>query len=174
MKRIFLLSLLSLALTSQAVLANPAQTAEKVIGDFQSKLMTELKTGLQQGPSHAIDVCRNRAPQIAQELSTDTLKIGRATSQLRNQSNRGPQWASQFLAYYAAHPDEKKIQSIQLTEKTWGYVKPIYIQRPCLTCHGESVSPSIRQALVKNYPLDQAINYKVGDFRGLFWVEIHE
>ena len=174
MKRIFMLSLLSLALTSQAASANPIKTAEKAIGEFQSKLMTELKAGVQQGPSHAIAVCRNRAPQIAQELSTDTLKIGRTTSQLRNQSNQGPQWASQFLAYYASHPGEKKIQSIQLAERNWGYVKPIYIQRPCLTCHGKSLSSSIKQSLEKNYPLDKAINYQVGDFRGLFWVEIRE
>ena len=55
-----------------------------------------------------------------------------------------------------------------------GYVEPIVMQPMCLTCHGESLAPEIAARISEVYPDDQATGFKVGDFRGVFWVEFPE
>nr|WP_320116351.1 DUF3365 domain-containing protein [uncultured Desulfuromonas sp.] len=150
----------------------PHTAAQQHIGTFQKTLMKELKQGLAQGTAHAISVCRSRAPQIAAELSQNGIKIGRTTSRLRNPLNNGPAWTTPYLDYYQNLPEKGDMLSTTLPDGTLGYVKPIYIRRPCLNCHGQNIPKEVTETLQKHYPQDQAINYKLGEFRGLFWVEI--
>ena len=55
-----------------------------------------------------------------------------------------------------------------------GYAEPIIVQPMCLACHGESLAPEIAAKISEAYPDDQATGFKVGDFRGVFWVEFPE
>ena len=50
--------------------------------------------------------------------------------------------------------------------------KPLYTMGVCLKCHGENISKDIKKELVKNYPNDKAINFKLGSLRGVIVSEI--
>ena len=64
------------------------------------------------------------------------------------------------------------VGSVELEGGGLGYVEPIYLQPLCVQCHGESVAPEVASALLAAYPDDKARDYRVGDFRGLFWAEV--
>ncbi len=53
-------------------------------------------------------------------------------------------------------------------KKIYRYMKPIYVERACLDCHGEreKILPAIRQFLERRYPHDEAYDYKEGYLRG--------
>jgi hypothetical protein len=159
----------SLLFFVSTTMAQPAP--EQLIGQFQKALMKELKLGLQQGPTQAIKVCQIKAPQIAAQLSTDQIAIGRSTTRLRNPDNQAPHWVAEILAGYQTGTPIKESQTIDLLNGKQGYIKPIYIRQPCLKCHGTTIAPDIAAALNEYYPNDQATGYKAGDFRGVFWVE---
>lgn len=44
----------------------------------------------------------------------------------------------------------------------------------CALCHGPaaSLSPEVRHALAARYPADRAIDFKEGEVRGWYWVEM--
>ncbi len=50
-------------------------------------------------------------------------------------------------------------------------MKEIITQPLCLVCHGETIAPAVREALVEHYPQDQAMGFKAGDLRDAFSVE---
>ena len=54
------------------------------------------------------------------------------------------------------------------------FYKPIFIKKACLKCHGmkNSVKPIIKNKIANLYPNDTAYDYKLGDLRGVFVVEI--
>jgi len=54
------------------------------------------------------------------------------------------------------------------------FYKPIMLQPICLNCHGpeEQLLPELKTTLDELYPEDQARNFKVGDLRGVFRVEM--
>ncbi len=47
-------------------------------------------------------------------------------------------------------------------------MKPIYVERACLQCHGkkDQIQIEIMQFLIRRYPFDNAFGYKVGELRG--------
>jgi hypothetical protein len=49
------------------------------------------------------------------------------------------------------------------------YVEPIYALPQCTVCHGERLSPVIVDMLHDLYPDDDAVGFKPGDLRGLYW-----
>jgi hypothetical protein len=53
-----------------------------------------------------------------------------------------------------------------------GYVEPIVMQPLCVTCHGEEIAEPLRQRIAELYPEDRATGFRVGELRGLFWVEL--
>ncbi len=48
------------------------------------------------------------------------------------------------------------------------YMKPIFIDAPCLLCHGQQseILPQVAEIIKNNYPYDKATGYKIGDLRG--------
>ncbi|WP_321531930.1 DUF3365 domain-containing protein [uncultured Desulfuromonas sp.] len=170
--RVILLAVLLIAIPELAQSEDKLSTAQQRIGLFQKSLMEELKQGLIHGPAHAITICRHRAPQIAAELSNNRVKIGRTSDRLRNPLNDGPEWTKPYLNYFKNHPQSTETQATHLSDGKQGFVKPIYIQRPCLNCHGKKISPEVAETLQSHYPQDQAVGYDLGGFRGIFWVEI--
>ena len=60
---------------------------------------------------------------------------------------------------------------VRLAGNRIGYVEPITIKPPCLTCHGSSVAPTVAAKIHLLYPQDQAMDFSPDEFRGLFWAE---
>lgn len=146
--------------------------AEFLVTKFQQQLKSELMLGLKKSPITAIAICQARAPQIAAELSTGEVTVGRASDKPRNDLALTPTWVNSLLQQYLNAP-QTTLQPIHIVidNTRIGYVKPIHIQTPCLTCHGEHIAEPLRQKINQSYPNDRAVNYKKGDFRGVFWVE---
>jgi hypothetical protein len=155
--------------------AEIAAAAQRALAPFKQKLMAALRAGLAQGPDEAVAACREQAPEIASSLTTATLRMGRTSDRLRNPQNRPEPWMWPLLdEFLAAAPGEIDYRVVSTGPDSMGYVEPIYVQPLCLTCHGAAVAPAIRDRLHAAYSEDRATDYAVGDFRGLFWVEIRE
>jgi hypothetical protein len=144
--------------------------AQAALAPFKSSLVSELTAAVVESPAHAIDVCRLRAPVIAESLSTAGVRVGRASNLLRNPGNAPQPWMAPLLADYEAHPDRLDPRAVRLDDKMFGYVEPITVKPLCLVCHGEEIVPAVQERLDALYPEDRATGYRVGDVRGIFWV----
>jgi hypothetical protein len=170
--RIVIVLLASLFLMVCTHTPQPASTdAEAVaaVESFRTRLQAELKEGMARGPEHAVAVCRERAPEIAKESGSESIRLGRASERVRNPANEPEAWLVPVLRRYASHPDERTPQSVRLPDGSVGYVEPIIVQPVCLVCHGEVIAPALSQRVSELYPRDRATGYRVGDFRGVFW-----
>ena len=148
-----------------------APQGAELLKPFKQQLMGALKSGLQEGPDQAIEVCKVKAPKIAAGLSTDGVEMGRASHKLRNPNNAAPAWVQPVLEAYLA--DEAAVHPVEVAagEGRMGYVEPIRVKAaPCLMCHGENLAPAIAEKIQALYPEDQATGFSEGDLRGVFWV----
>lgn len=122
------------------------------------------------GPSDAIEVCRDEAAAMAQKVGEEKkVRIGRTSLRLRNPKNQPPKWAELLVEKATDSPTFAK-----LTNDHAAALLPIKLQSQCLTCHGpkEGIAQDVRDKLAKHYPLDRATEFREGDLRGWFWVEL--
>jgi len=143
----------------------------ELLKPLKKELQGALSAGLSQGPDEAIGVCKTKAPEIAESLSTDGVRMGRTSHKLRNPSNTAPEWVGPILAAYLSDPASRQPREVALRDGRIGYAEPIMIKSVCLTCHGERVRAEVAAKIAEHYPKDKATGFKTGDLRGLFWVE---
>jgi hypothetical protein len=149
------------------------ERAQSSLKPFKQKLMNELVEGMKNGPEAAVDVCRVRAPEIADEVGSEGVRLGRTSHKLRNADNTPKEWMEPLLADYVATPGKSAPEVVRLDNGGVGYVEPIFVKPICLVCHGSDLSPSLESRLDEHYPRDSARGFEAGDFRGLFWVEFN-
>ncbi len=142
---------------------------------FGETLRTELEEALAAGgATEAVQVCHERAPEIAVEVSEQVgFEVGRSSHRLRNSENATEGAIQGYLARYgeagAAAPVEVYTEGgDQLV------VAPIVTGPLCLTCHGDpaSFSPELTSVLAEKYPDDSAVGFEVGELRGVFWARL--
>lgn len=109
--------------------------------------------------------------QVANDFNLMTGHNLKQTSlKIRNPHNAPDEWEKKVLRILETSEYSKGFGETLETDgnKVYRYMKPIYVERACLECHGERVKirPEIRQFLEKRYLNDQAFGYKEGDFRG--------
>ena len=129
-------------------------------------LMNAMTSG---GPAAAIQVCQQKAPQLAAEVSQQHgLKIGRTGVRLRNEANTAPDWAEALTAKKVDTP-----QFVMLSSGNAAALLPIKLQVQCTICHGpeDQIIPEVKTELAKYYPRDRATGFQEGELRGWFWVE---
>ena len=147
------------------------ERAQATLAPFKEQLVDELMGSLGEGePENAIHVCRERAPEIAAQLSVGGVEMGRTSHKTRNPANAPQPWVEPLLAAYLETPTDTKPKAVYVDESTVGYVEPIYVMSFCLSCHGPSVEPELLAEIQSVYPDDQATGFKANDLRGLFWV----
>jgi hypothetical protein len=146
--------------------------AQVLLAPFKSQLVEALTTAVAEGPVHAVEFCTTKAPQIATELSTDGVAMGRTSHRLRNPKNAPEPWMEPLLAEYEASPDVQDPKAVRLPDGRIGYVEPIYLKPVCLVCHGDAVPDAVGETLARLYPSDKATGFEVGDFRGMFWLKM--
>ncbi len=177
MKRIFAASAMVLAslpvLAGEVAWHNPGAAAHgaAILRPFKRDLQAALRQGLAEGPEQAIRVCRLEAPRIASAVSTQDARVGRTSHKLRNPRNAPKPWMATLLAEYRADPKQAQPRTVALENGRVGYAEPIFVQTPCLTCHGEDIPTPVRERLAELYPEDRATGFRSGDFRGMFWAE---
>lgn len=143
----------------------------ELLAPFKQDLQQALKSGLAQGPAEAIQVCRVKAPDIADALSVAGVRVGRSSHRLRNPENEAPDWVRPIMQAYLEDPSSRSPQAVELESSRWGYVEPIMVQPLCLTCHGSELAADISSQIDELYPDDRATGFEAGDLRGVFWLE---
>ena len=146
--------------------------AAKTLMPFKKALKQALLDGLAKGPVEAISACQVHAPEIAEGLSHDGIRVGRTSHRLRNPENRSPDWVRPILEDYLANQSDRIPRSVPLPEGRTGYVEPIVMQSLCLTCHGDPLAENVSAEIKRLYPEDEAVGFEVGELRGVFWLEL--
>ena len=142
-----------------------------LLAPFKQDLQKALKSGLAEGPAAAIQVCRVKAPGIADALSVDGVRMGRSSHKLRNPDNTAPDWVRPIMQTYLDDASSRKPRAVVLAGGRSGYVEPIMVQPLCLTCHGSELAPEVAERIAALYPEDKATGFEAGDLRGVFWLE---
>ncbi len=144
---------------------------------FGQSLRTELISGLADGGAvHAVAVCKDRAPQIASELSRKSgAKISRTSLRYRNPANAPEPWQADALRDFENRADllasDGALEYFDVAEDgSVRYLQAIPTGGMCLACHGTAVSVELRERLEAEYPHDLAVGYATGDIRGAFSV----
>ncbi len=150
------------------------ERGKETLKPFKMRLMGALKEGMENGPEAAIEVCQIVAPEIANEVSSAGVEIGRTSHKLRNERNAPREWMRPLLEGYLATPGNTEPEVVRFENGSVGYVEPIFIKQMCLACHGSALSPDVASRIDEHYPRDQARDFEEGDFRGMFWVEFSE
>jgi len=138
---------------------------------YKKSLQQALKQGMSIGPAEAVLACQLKAPKIAEGLSKNGVRVGRTSHRLRNSANLSPDWVQPILKAYLNQPSELSPRTVTLSGNRTGYAEPILIQPLCTNCHGTEVNPDLLKRIQSLYPDDQALGFKTGDFRGVFWIE---
>jgi hypothetical protein len=180
---------LSLLLTTQtlcaqeadALLAETRKTALPVL----PKVLTAMQTAVQeQGPVAAIAVCKEKAPQLLQEMRRKTgWDIRRVSLKTRNDVTGTPDvWEARQLAEFniraanGAKPELLEIGEIVIDtdgKRSYRYMKALPVGEVCQICHGpaDALSGDLRAALARDYPHDRATGYALGEVRGALSVK---
>ncbi|KAA3597803.1 MAG: DUF3365 domain-containing protein [Candidatus Scalindua sp. AMX11] len=110
---------------------------------------------------------------IANDFSLLTgWKLKQTSLKVRNPSNAPDGWEEKVLKSFETMEGTKAVSFGEIVEingqTTYRYMKPIYVNKPCLECHGDKrkLKPAIKKFMTKRYPHDQAYGYKEGDIRG--------
>ncbi len=147
--------------------------AQASLAPFKAALKSELSAALATGPETAVDVCGARAPALAAQYSSGGVRVARSSPKLRSPANAAPPWLVPVMADLAREPGGSAASRVAaLPDGRWGYAEAIWMQPPCLACHGESLAPAVDAELRRRYPTDAARGYRAGDFRGVFFAEI--
>lgn len=181
MKSLFLAAALT-ALPFTAVQADDLQQradeSRAIAMKFGKALKGELQKAMKSdGPVAAIDVCYQKAPAIAEQLSTETgWQVHRTSLKPRKQAPDA--WEIEVLKRFderrAAGEDPKTIEFYEVTEvdgkPAFRYMKALGTAPLCLTCHGQDIPEGVQAKLNTLYPNDQAVGYEAGQIRGAFTI----
>lgn len=152
------------------------QQAKVKIHAFSKELKRNLKQAIKSGGLEAgIEVCHEKAPQIAQEMSTDGWTISRTSLKARNDSNHPKLWQKEVLLQFQKQlvqgTSAKQLSVSQLDDSSFKLMKAIPTGELCLSCHGTKIPMSVKNKLHELYPNDKAVNFSLKDIRGAFVVE---
>lgn len=156
---------------------------EKVSTDFMKSLKGVLVSEIESnGIVSAVSVCSDTAQVLTNKFGTEKgLFIKRVSFKNRNPANAPDDFETEVLKEFEKMNEEgnlsKEIDYIKIVEEDdvtkLRYLKPIFVEAPCLNCHGmeEQMSTEVLKVIDEYYKNDKARNYNVGDLRGAVSVE---
>jgi hypothetical protein len=160
-----------------------AADARKAAGTLIQKLGGELKTAIaDKGPEGAISVCKERAPQIAADVSKQfNFDTKRVSPKNRNPAAIPDAWEAEAQAglekRLTAGEKPETLDTWQIvstpTGKQFRYAKALPVQPLCLTCHGDpaAIPDGVKARLAAEYPQDKATGYGPGMVRGIISIK---
>jgi len=86
----------------------------------------------------------------------------------RNLQNKVNSFEAQMISYFKSHPGETYM--FIENRGTYSYIKPLYIEKSCLRCHGKRENAVL--SIQKRY--DKAYDYKLGEIRGVMHIKIKD
>lgn len=140
---------------------------------FMTKIAEQYAAG---GYEAAAEYCSMNAYPLTDSLANEyKIYLKRVSNKNRNPGNVPSELEKQVLdAFeYSAEHNDKLGSNVQFVRPgdTILYNKPIRIPSElCLNCHGSpsQISEEVQAILNKDYPNDKAVDYKVGDLRGMW------
>ena len=149
--------------------------AKEYLMGLKSVLMKNMHDG---GPVKAITVCSDTASDLTKMYSeVMKMEVKRVSLKNRNADNFPDSFEKESISEFEKLLSENKlndkseiIKIVSENEQEFiRYVKPIIIEAPCLNCHGSDseITPEVKSIIKKNYPNDKAVDYKIGDLRGV-------
>ena len=155
----------------EALKTEAAEIVASFAQELQGALMTAMKEG---GPVNAIDICNEKAPEIAASAAAASgWSVARSSHRLRNPENAPDAYTAAAIAREAAGEPAKGLARAEIVEEggrqVFRFVKAIPTGQPCLNCHGgEDVKPEVVAKLAELYPDDAARGFSVDQMRGVF------
>lgn len=154
------------------------QASHKLISDFQKTLKTELIAALNEGGSaHAMEVCQTRAPEIGRSATGSPLvTIKRVSNRNRNPENAASNEEAAILAKFVVEQPPEFLEEWVTVDSAehYRFYQPIFVQALCLKCHGphNTIDDGTAATIASLYPDDKAVDFSVGDLRGMFVVDM--
>jgi hypothetical protein len=179
MPRRFGIAVVLLAVTALAAEQTPQQIGDQVAGKLFASLMTTLQEKIAtDGPEAAIAYCRLEAlpltAQVAEEFPS-VKNVRRTALRVRNPANTPDttdrsvleQWLSSWDPSAPPQPVMKDSTAADGTKELRCY-RPVPVMTTCLACHGsgDQIPANVRAALQRDYPQDEAVDFREGDLRG--------
>lgn len=142
--------------------------------DLKSVLMKNLSEG---GPLQAITVCSDTAQELTNSIGEkNNVVLRRVTFKPRNPKDIADAFEAKVLSRWHELMNEgsfdketEYLEIVETEDKSYvRYMKPVFIQGPCLTCHGgeNMISSEVNNLLKEKYPDDKAKGYKPNELRG--------
>jgi hypothetical protein len=140
-------------------------------------LFQELMGALKAGPPEAaLDVCGEKAQELTRAIAKETgVSLRRTSLKTRNPKNAPDAYERRWLENAAANPPtEGHAEVVETAPGRYElrFLRPLRIAKLCIQCHGEELTPAVRDAVASRYPSDRAIGYEVGDLRGVVSVRV--
>jgi len=148
--------------------------AKNFMESLKSILVREMQTN---GIISAALVCSDTAQILTNNYGiTKGIFIRRVSEKYRNPNNKPDDFEIKALDYFQRLKFEGKLNDkteySEIVEENDAeivrYMKPIILQAPCLSCHGDIniIPPDVKKILNQKYPDDQAIGYQIDELRG--------
>lgn len=161
-------------------LSEEDKTALMLLGDsismeMQNVLLQNVAGAIQQGGTdYAVEFCNLNALPITDSVARKyQTHIQRLSDRNRNPANAiGSKTDS--LAWQKIKADNTDFVT-QDEEGEVYYYKPIITAMPtCIKCHGgkKDISESTQKLIAEKYPNDKAVDYKLGDLRGMWKIKM--
>ncbi len=178
MRRVMTALLLCTAFVAHADEAAMLNDARTVASSVPPKLLAVLNEEIAKGGPHsAIDVCQEKAPQLAKAASEQSgWAVRRVSLKNRNPKAMPDAWERATLEEFdrraAAGEAPAKIDKGEVVKTgdkaEYRYMKALPVQQVCLACHGakDKLTPEVAAVLEKRYPADSATGYSIGQIRG--------
>lgn len=155
-----------------------AAHAQNYMKELKSVLIANMQEG---GPVQAVSVCSDTALDLTKSYSEkNNVDIKRVSFKNRNPLNTPNEFEKTALLKFEKMLAEEKLTGdeiiIEKVKNEKGefvrFAKPIIIEGACLLCHGREneVNQEVAELIKSNYPNDKAVNYKIGDLRGIISV----
>ncbi len=150
------------------------QEAIDIVKKFGGSLKPELEKAIQTGgPAHAITVCAEKAPSIAQRLSRDSgWMVKRVSLKARSETALPDAWEKMVLEQFdqrqASGESAAQMAYAEVVDGSFRFMKAQGVEAVCLNCHAAEIKPEVEAALRQQYPNDRARGYTLGQIRGAF------
>lgn len=154
---------------------------KEIIVKTGETLTKELKTKISEGGAEAaINYCNVAALPLTDSIANlYDVKLRRVSDKIRNPANAPDSLEKQVIRDYkasliAGEPIQAKVISENGNIR---FMAPIILNDLCLKCHGtadENISSNDLSIILMKYPKDLAVNYKVGELRGIWSVTFKE
>lgn len=162
---------LSASAEDHTVEANVAE-AQVIVQQFAGQLKPALQAAMAEGgPVNAINVCAEKAPEIARRLSERSgWQIRRVSLKARNPNAVPDAWEKKVLELFdkavVAGQSPQSLAHQEAINGQFRFMKAQGVEPLCLNCHGSNLADDVRQTLQALYPEDRATGYELGQIRG--------